>query len=888
MVHENNFHQGKDHTVVNIQKDNFAHSDDGTVIPNIVIVKENVCRSNHGSNEPSQTLKPLSSTFTPQTIMQPSMNSSQTRDIESVAGINHDHSFHSQQQTNHFNSHQPNHYNSHQPNHYNSHQPNHYNRQWNDSNFGNHSNNRYRNDAMYFDDRYVHRNYDDHMQYGFGDDNSFHKPRNNVDERNGYGDDNSFFKQHRHLGERYADDEKKLAQKDGTTVSSTPVRKDYSSLTESSKGSSSKRNLEETNLLLNKKRKQDNSDPSKSVSKSSMPSEVVGESSIVLKSSTTVINQNDPNDDIVDEDCVSSNILPCNLIINSETLDDLLSDFGIPELFHNDYKPSWHVATYLSTKSRSSQITQTLKIIKHLKNANVLNRSELWNKDLLNRVFFVHDANMIQVTRHTATVVRCFNKSRTSIDDVYFRIDIDSNGLGFICVIDTLVKLIDKIINLPISQMYHKFDAVKKERRLASGTSQLKDKTTICKYSLPYSTQLFSNEGKTTLHNPIASQGFSHFFKSKSNSSLRSNFVSSSLKSSHDLSIFRQRLQIKSLGNAGSIFHISKKDKFIASSLANNVVQTLIDSKDLLSTNKLKEKKFFLGGAASIQLKFPIDSEVVDIHAIPNVKKVETVKGCICYNHNDLVFILLPRKESIKMKRPQCYINALKDIEKNYTMKKSDRGQRRTVVFESDHSNYVSIGVADARAKRGLYVKGNLTYKTSSRLDKVGNFIKHACQQYISTCIFKALNTSFDKIGMTDFRNIGNNDDCISKSSNLNGKAHSFIPTFAFGKDTCLELHKDEDTFLSILSLHCSNDVCRNTKKYKLKSKIVKYFVFDNNVVVGLRSGDVLIFNPQIHHCVSTKTIHYSDIDVYCVSHYFKAKITGMNDNSIVFHNDKK
>ena len=73
-------------------------------------------------------------------------------------------------------------------------------------------------------------------------------------------------------------------------------------------------------------------------------------------------------------------------------------------------------------------------------------------------------------------------------------------------------------------------------------------------------------------------------------------------------------------------------------------------------------------------------------------------------------------------------------------------------------------------------------------------------------------------------------------------------------------------------------------KKYNdLNSKIVKYFVFDNGVTVGLRSGDVLIFNPKIHHCVSTKTIEYNDTAVYCVSHYFKAKVTGMNDNNIVF-----
>jgi hypothetical protein len=148
------------------------------------------------------------------------------------------------------------------------------------------------------------------------------------------------------------------------------------------------------------------------------------------------------------------------------------------------------------------------------------------------------------------------------------------------------------------------------------------------------------------------------------------------------------------------------------------------------------------------------------------------------------------------------------------------------------------------------------------------------------------LNASLDNINMIDFRNLYNQhpkDVGSSNSGNKNGKAQTIIPTFAFGKDTCLELHQDEDTFLSILSIHCSNDICKKTKNYRLKSDIIKYFVFDNSVTVGLRSGDLLIFNPKIQHCVSTKTKEYEGINVYCVSHYFKAKITGMNDNSLSF-----
>ena len=75
----------------------------------------------------------------------------------------------------------------------------------------------------------------------------------------------------------------------------------------------------------------------------------------------------------------------------------------------------------------------------------------------------------------------------------------------------------------------------------------------------------------------------------------------------------------------------------------------------------------------------------------------------------------------------------------------------------------------------------------------------------------------------------------------------------------------------------------RQEKKYFESLNIIKYFTFDNNHSVALRSGDCLMFNPTINHCISTKTEAYLTKDVYCVSHYFKSNLIGMNDNNIIF-----
>ena len=98
-----------------------------------------------------------------------------------------------------------------------------------------------------------------------------------------------------------------------------------------------------------------------------------------------------------------------------------------------------------------------------LRKVNVLNRGILWTKSLLQHKFFIHDANSLELTRHEARVSRIFYTSRTSIDCVVFRIDIDTDGgLGIIVELDTFLKLIDNVLHLPISQMYNKFNGMTK------------------------------------------------------------------------------------------------------------------------------------------------------------------------------------------------------------------------------------------------------------------------------------------------------------------------------------------------------------------------------------------------------------------------------------------
>ena len=48
----------------------------------------------------------------------------------------------------------------------------------------------------------------------------------------------------------------------------------------------------------------------------------------------------------------------------------------------------------------------------------------------------------------------------------------------------------------------------------------------------------------------------------------------------------------------------------------------------------------------------------------------------------------------------------------------------------------------------------------------------------------------------------------------------------------------------------------------KKECDVLKYFTFSTGLTVALRSGDILMFNPQIEHCISSNTDVCKEDDV--------------------------
>ena len=116
-----------------------------------------------------------------------------------------------------------------------------------------------------------------------------------------------------------------------------------------------------------------------------------------------------------------------------------------------------------------------------------------------------------------------------------------------------------------------------------------------------------------------------------------------------------------------------------------------------------------------------------------------------------------------------------------------------------------------------------------------------------------------------------------------NGNNMNLLPSMVVGKSVFLELHTDEDAYLGTVSVHCLDDVGEDGKHRK-DSDVVVYFVFPSKgTAIPLRSGDTLIFNPLLPHCVSAPAEKHRGSNCCCTSCYLKTSVASLHDNSKQF-----
>jgi len=86
-----------------------------------------------------------------------------------------------------------------------------------------------------------------------------------------------------------------------------------------------------------------------------------------------------------------------------------------------------------------------------------------------------------------------------------------------------------------------------------------------------------------------------------------------------------------------------------------------------------------------------------------------------------------------------------------------------------------------------------------------------------------------------------------------------------------MEMHTDQDFFVGIASVLGE----KGFRKHDAGgADILQYFCFpDEGIAVGLRNGDLLLFNSTIRHCISSRAT--KEENVLCTSMYLKTALVG-------------
>ena len=416
----------------------------------------------------------------------------------------------------------------------------------------------------------------------------------------------------------------------------------------------------------------------------------------------------------------------------------------------------------------------------------------------------------------------------------------------------------------------------------------------------------------------------SHAFKSKSPSSRRTHYCASllntELRNIHSkymtISLFKMKLRKKSISTGNIKDILMKKYSLDSQSIGfyslDNLVTPSCDTSASLSSD-YANKYVVISGKVDIEQESEyLKSQLNDSYhclsvftklSSPLVNIIDVVSGGSYYLGSKLMFVLIPREVARKFPNPKGFHKALSVIESLKPKLYSNRGKRRKVLFENSKSNYVDLGVGVSRSRTGLYMKtvNGIPSNHVEVVEECFRFVNDIVARFLPFSLLEALSSALEDIHVDDFDNLKTSSEKLSENNvSLLEKSRSsviscqskFLPSASYGRNNLLPLHTDDDMFLSVVHVHSDKDVSNVGKEgkvteYELKSDIVKYFTFDNYTSVAMRSGDILVFNPTIPHCISSCCDKYSDASTYCISHYFKTSIVGRNNNLITFSHDK-
>jgi hypothetical protein len=195
------------------------------------------------------------------------------------------------------------------------------------------------------------------------------------------------------------------------------------------------------------------------------------------------------------------------------------------------------------------------------------------------------------------------------------------------------------------------------------------------------------------------------------------------------------------------------------------------------------------------------------------------------------------------------------------------RGKERIVAFqEGSNRKYLTPGIFPLRAAPGTSVRAlfDLDVHRHDALFRYVRKCEKLAMNSMSLQMTRGFNVAKQLFPFPTFPGRGNHDSAC----------HAFS-SIATALNVCLNSHTDDDSFYGVVT----NLDADPLKSPLLDDDVALYFTFPTlGLAIALRPGDILVFNPAVHHSVSSR--RDPEKNIWCTSLYTKNAVVGGNDNS--------
>ncbi len=357
-----------------------------------------------------------------------------------------------------------------------------------------------------------------------------------------------------------------------------------------------------------------------------------------------------------------------------------------------------------------------------------------------------------------------------------------------------------------------------------------------------------------TVHIETQKRGFQHVFKSTSTSSSRR---------------VKEAYRVSEVNGTPLSKHARRRDK-VKRKKIESLLKIASSSVHAHGRTFLSTRPVFYSGTAQRHLPSASSSNGIVLSALKDLKVIDTIFGARLESETgDIVFILIPRQDAIsQMTHVKKTIASLYALEKGKRTPEL-RGKTRITVAE-DNGKYATVGLKPNRGCTGV---SEIWPKMLSTIDrdairKLMRRCEETAKRYLPSNALRGLRMA----------------QLLGDWMEISGVTTNPIwGSLACGKNYFLNSHVDEDFFYSLTTVASECGLHKQIDRYMIDAEVCNFFTFpEQGIAVALRPGDMLIFNPQYHHCLSSRTSNFDTDDVFCLSLYLKTAVVGKNDNSML------